>query len=246
MRLASLLLLACFAAPVAARAGALDELCRQAGGTDCDRPRGYAHPAGWIVDGSCLADRRFTAAQFRAALDEAARKLSPKISVSNGGCLADYNPGWARELTDFLRKNPVRVSCPAFDPASRPCADQQKIPGSGGDIRILNVGPCLAEGGTGLSGVLFHETLHAAGADNLPLEQHNQGGDLPQYVFVTDRVYGTEALCYLGVDPARRKQVNLLQCRAAVNYGNDRPDRALCSGFNTSFYDTIPPGFLKH
>ena len=246
MRLASLILLAAVLAPAAARAGALDELCRQSGGADCERPRGYVHPAGWIVDGSCLQDRRFTPAQLRAALDSAARKFSPKISVAEGGCLADYNPAWAQELTTFLHANPVRITCPSYDPASRPCADQSKVAGSGGDIRILNAGPCLAEDGTGLSGLIFHETLHAAGADSLPVEQHNKAGELPQYVFVTDRVYGTEALCYLGTNPARRKQVNILQCRSAVNYENERPDRALCSGFGTDFYDTIPIGFLKH
>lgn len=239
-------MLAVSLAPGKARAGALGELCRQAGGDGCDRPRGYVHPAGWIVDESCLQDRRFTAAQFRAALDAAARKFSPKIAVSDGGCLADYNPAWARELTSFLHANPVRISCPAFDPASRPCADQGKVEGTGGEIRILNAGPCLADVGTGLAGLIFHETLHADGADNLPLEQHNKAGELAQYVFVTDRVYGTEALCFLGVNPARRKEVNILQCRAAVNYENERPDRALCSGFGTQFYDTIPIGLLKH
>jgi hypothetical protein len=246
MKAATMLLLAAAFAPCSARAGTLNELCRQAGGADCERPRGYVHPAGWIVDGSCLQDQRFTAAQFRAALDEAARKFSPDIPVSNGGCLADYNPAWARKLTSFLHSNPVSISCPSYDPAGRPCADQSRAEGSGGAIRILNIGPCMTEGGTGLAGTLFHETLHAAGADNLPVEQHNQAGELAQYVFVTDRVYGTEALCFIGVDPARRKKVSLLQCRAAVNYENERPDRALCAGFGTEFYDTIPIGFLKH
>ncbi|HXS99082.1 MAG TPA: hypothetical protein VN915_00235, partial [Elusimicrobiota bacterium] len=86
---------------------------------------------------------------------------------------------------------------------------------------------------------------HAVGADNLPLEKHNAAWELPQFVFVTDRVYGTEALCFLGVAPETRKQVNILQCKAAVNYENDHPDRALCSGFNTVFYDTVPPGTSK-
>jgi hypothetical protein len=246
MRIALVYLLAAALAPATARAGALSELCRQAGGSDCDRPRGYVHPAGWIVDGSCLQDKRFTAAQLRAALDEAALKFSPDIPVSNGGCLSDYNPSWARELTAFLHANPVRITCPSYDPASRPCADQSKAEGSGGEIRILNAGPCLDDVGTGLAGLIFHETLHADGADSLPLEKHNQAGELPQYVFVTDRVYGTEALCFYGVNPARRKEVNILQCRTAVNYQNERPDRALCSGFGTQFYDTIPIGLLKH
>jgi hypothetical protein len=246
MRFSCLLLLAAALLPAPARASAIGDLCRQNGGSDCEKPRGYVHPAGWIVDGSCLQDARFTPAQLRAALDEAARKFSPKVPVSAGGCLADYNPAWAKELTDFLHTTPVRISCPAYDPAGRPCADEGASPGFGPEIHIRNAGPCLAEGGTGLAGLLFHETLHAAGADNLPLERHNKAGELPQYAFVTDRIYGTEALCFLGVDPAKRKQVNILQCRAAVNYENDHPDRALCSGFSTEFYDTIPPGFLKH
>jgi hypothetical protein len=241
----ALLLILAFAA-ASARAGALGDLCRQSGGADCDAPRGYVHAAGWIVDGNCLRDKRFTPAQFRAALDEAARKFSPNVPVSKGGCLADYNPAWAKEITTFLHANPVRITCPAYDPKSRPCADHTKMEGSGGEIRVLNAGPCLAEEGTGLAGLIFHETLHADGADNLTLEQHNKAGELPQYVFVTDRVYGTEALCFLGTSPARREYVNILQCRAAVNYERERPDRELCSGFNTVFYDTVPPGFLKH
>lgn len=246
MKFAIALLLAAGPLPSSAGAQVLKELCRQAGGADCDAPRGYVHPAGWIVDASCLRDKRFTAAQLRAALDAAARKFSPSVPVSKGGCLADYNPQWAKELTAFLHANPVRITCPAYDPKTRTCADHRKVEGSGGEMRILNVGPCLDEKGTGLAGTLFHETLHAAGADSLPLEQHNKAGELPQYVFVTDRVYGTEALCFLGVKPETREMVNILQCRTAVNYENERPDRALCSGFNTVFYDTVPPGFLKH
>jgi hypothetical protein len=244
MRIAALLL-AVALAPALARAGALGDLCRQSGGADCDAPRDYVHPAGWIVDASCLRDKRFTAAQFRAALDAAARKFSPTLPVSSGACLSEYNPQWAREITAFLHANPVRISCPAYDPKSRFCADHMKIEGSGGLMRILNIGLCMEEKGTGLAGTLFHETLHAVGADNLPLEKHNAAYDLPQFEFVTDRVYGTEALCFLGTAPETRKKVNLLQCRAAVDYENDRPDHALCSGFNTVFYDTVPPGTSK-
>jgi hypothetical protein len=145
----ALLLILAFAA-ASARAGALGDLCRQSGGADCDAPRGYVHAAGWIVDGNCLRDKRFTPAQFRAALDEAARKFSPNVPVSKGGCLADYNPAWAKEITTFLHANPVRITCPAYDPKSRPCADHTKMEGSGGEIRVLNAGPCLAEEGTGL------------------------------------------------------------------------------------------------
>lgn len=207
----------------------------------------YAHPAGWIVDERCLRDERFTPAQLRAALDLAARKMSPTAPVAEGGCLSEYNPRWAAELTEFLKTKTVTILCPAFDPAARKCASHEATgDGTGGIVRLLNVKPCMAEEGTGLSGTLFHETLHAAGADNLPLEQHNQAGELPQYVFVTDRVYGTEALCYLGVDPAKRKMVNLLQCRAAVNYESDGSPRHRCEGFGMQFYDSIPPGFLKH
>jgi hypothetical protein len=244
MRLAFAFILALL--PALARAQALTELCRRSGVADCDAPRGFVHPAGWIVDGSCLGDKRFTAAQFRAALDSAARKFSPNVPVSKGGCLADYNPSWAKEIATFLHANPIHITCPAYDPTAKVCADHRKIDGSGGEVRILNVGPCMDEKGTGLAGTLFHETLHAAGADNLPLEKHNNAGDLPQYVFVTDRVYGTEALCFLGVAPETRARVNILQCRAAVNFENEHPDRALCSGFSAVFYDTIPPGFLKH
>ena len=245
MKLLLALVLAAVVLPAAARAQTMAELCRQAGGSDCEAPRGYVHPAGWIVDPSRLQDKRFTPAQLRAALDEAARKFSPSLPVSNGGCLAAYNKSRAKELTAFLHANPVLIKCPAYDPIAVTCADYTKTPSAGGIIRILNVGPCLDENTTGLAGTMFHETLHADGADSLPVEKHNNAVDLPQYVFVTDRVYGTESLCFLGVDARYRKQVNILQCRAAVNYQNERPDPKLCSGFNTVFYDTIPPSTTK-
>jgi len=210
------------------------------------RAGAYRHPAGWIVDESCLADKRFTPAQFKRALDAAARKMSPDVPVAQGGCLSEYNPAWARELAGFVKAKTVLIICPAYDETSRTCASHEKTDdGTGGVVRLRNVAACLAEGGTGLAGVLFHETLHADGADNFPLEKHNKAGELPQYEFVSDRVYGTEALCFLGVEPATRKQVNLLQCRAAVNYMADGSPRHRCEGFNLSFYDTVP-GFLKH
>ena len=249
MRLEALLVLTLAAAfaPAPARAGALEELCRQ-DGKACPHPEGFVHPAGWIVDGNCLEGRGVTAAEFRASLDKAARMFSTSRHVSEGGCLADYNPAWAQRLTQFLQSTPIRITCPAYDPTSRRYLEYEADTGGGpgGTIRIRNIASCLAEGGTGLAGAIFHETLHAAHADNLPLERHNLAGELPQYVFVTDRVYGTEALCFFGGDPATKKRVNLLQCRAALNYDNDHPDRALCSGFSTEFYDTVPIGFLKH
>jgi hypothetical protein len=257
---APLLLSLLFAAlPAAARASALGELCANAGAESCPRGKPRSSPSlepgaffpdagGWLVEGRCLKDKRFSAAELRSALAAAARKLSPGVPVSAGGCLSLYNPGWARDVGALLRSGRVRLTCPEPEPGTRACADfsDDREPERGGVIRILNVGPCLAEAGTGLAGVIFHETLHAARADNLPLEEHNKAGELPQYVFVTDRIYGTESLCFLGVDPAKRRSTNLLQCLAAIRYENDRPERALCGGFGTDFYDTIPPGFLKH
>ena len=244
MKAALFLILALTSA--SAHAGALGELCRQSGGSDCDAPKTVVHPAGWIVDANCLNDQRWTAGELRLAFNLAAKKFAADVPVSQGGCLSEYNPSWAKELTTFLHANPVHVTCPSYDPKEKFCADYTKSATSGGTLRLLNAGACV-DGAKieGLASTIFHEPLHADGADSLPTEKHNKAGELPQYAFVTDRVYGTEALCFSGMNPKTRKQVNILQCRTAVNYLNDSPKKALCEGFNTSFYDTIPPSTIK-
>jgi hypothetical protein len=214
--------------------------CVLASGSD----RYYVHRAGWIVDSACFHDKRWTAAELRSALDLAARKFSPAPAAA-GGCLADYNPGWAKEMTDRLWTDWLYVRCPSsYDPASSTCANARPFDDGeqkGTEISLLNAKPCLDPKGTGFAGILFHETLHADGADSFPVEKHNDVQHVPQFIMVKDRVYATEALCFLP-----KEQVNILQCRTATDYNVEHPDRALCAGFNHVFYDVQPPGFFKH
>jgi hypothetical protein len=204
--------------------------------------RAYVHPAGWVVDPRCFADKRFDAREFLDALTTAARKMDPEIPVENGGCLGTYNPAFGREMKDQVWTNHMYVQCPQnYDRTEWTCADEGSrdayLGGPSGYqkgyyrmISLRNISGCTVKGSTGLSGTLFHETLHAVGADNVPVEVHNSH-DRPQIEFIRDRVYGTEATCYLG------PKANLLQCRAAVAYDADRPRYDLCRGFSAVFTD---------
>jgi hypothetical protein len=216
--------------------------------------RAYVHPAGYVVDPRCLSDKRFPAQDILDALTTAGRKMDPGISSQAGGCMGTYNPEWGGELKDQVWKNRMYVQCPQnYDQNSLTCADEADrdayIHDAQGNMRreekyyrmisLRNVMLCTGKGTTGLGGTLFHESLHAAGADNMPLEVHNQAwGDRKQYEFIRDRVYGTEDVCFLG------KEANIVQCRNAVAYNSDAPRYDLCKGFSAVFTD-MPPGTIK-
>ncbi len=214
----------------------------------------YAHPAGWLVDPRCFADRRFTAQQFIDALSVASKKMDPAVSSEKGGCLGDYNPEWARELKEQVWSLRMVVQCPQnFDATSRTCADEASrdayLTDAAGRSRraadyyrmitVRNIAGCTVAGSSGLAGTLFHETLHGAGADSVPTEEHNKAWEREQIHFIYDRVYGTEATCFFG------KEANIIQCRQAAGYHTDAPRYELCKGFSAVFTD-MPPGFLKH
>ncbi|MBI5211223.1 MAG: hypothetical protein HY927_14720 [Elusimicrobia bacterium] len=219
----------------------------------------FVHPKGWVVDQRCLRDKRFSRSDLMNGLDKAWRKMSPAVSVGQGGCLSHFNPWWGKELVDAVWEKNMHLACPEFDPGDSSCADRGTrdayvVDDKGFTTRLAdginllslrNVGRCLGPGGTGLAGVVFHESLHAAGADNFSTQKHNKAWDLEQYVFVRNRVYAAEAVCFFGTDPGRRQLANILQCRATVEYHADDPRQHLCEGFGTSFTD-LPAGFIKH
>lgn len=221
----------------------------------------YVHPKGWIVDARCFEDSRFTGRELLAALDAAWKKLDPSTPASAGGCLGTFNPTWGRELVERVWDGHMHVSCPGYDATETTCAHHEKrdhyyrdergfsrrLEGYYNLLVIRNVERCARSfDSSGLAGVLFHETLHGAGADNLSTEQHNKAWNLEQYVFVRDRVYGTEAVCFFGFDPKKRPFVNVTQCRNTVSFGNPSPDPGLCREFDASYTDRMPQGFLKH
>ncbi|MBI5884142.1 MAG: hypothetical protein HZB91_13690 [Elusimicrobia bacterium] len=208
------------------------------------RQQAFVHPGGWVVDKRCLEDSRISRTEFLAALTAAHRRMDPSVKVRSGGCLGEFNPEWGRELTDAVWSRRVHVSCPPYDKESKTCAHYS--PRQNSQVLVMgNFGRCVGPETTGLAGVLFHETLHAAGADNYSTEKHNRSWDMEQYIFVSDRVYGAEATCFWGTDPRLRTQVNILQCKKTVSYDASNPRHDLCEGFNTSFTD-IPAGFIKH
>lgn len=221
----------------------------------------YVHPKGWVVDARCFEDPRFTGRELLGALDAAWRKFDPATPAERGGCLGTFNPPWGRELVSAVWERRLHVSCPRYDLAESVCAHHERrdhyftdergysrrVEGYYGVLVLRNAERCMkAFDSSGLAGILFHESLHGAGADNFSTEQHNQAWSLEQYVFVRDRVYGAEATCFFGVDPAKRKFVNVLQCRATAGFGRDNPPRALCDDFDASFSNLLPQGFLKH
>jgi hypothetical protein len=195
-----------------------------------------------------------------AALEAAWRKMDPAAPSGRGGCLGEFNPEWGRELTVAVWDRRMHVSCPAHDPAETTCAhhesrdDYERGPDgfmrrAPWDIHLLvmrNAGRCMGQGTPGLAGILFHETLHAAGADNFPVEQHNKAWELEQWVFVKDRVYGAEAVCFFGVEPSLRPLVNVFQCRYTERDRAGAPRLDLCRSFGASFTNLRPAGFLKH
>jgi len=210
------------------------------------RAKAYVHPRGWVVDERCFQDSRFSQAEFLAALDTVYRKMSPSVSVARGGCLSEFNPEWGRELTESPWEWKMRVSCGGFDSGAKTCASVSKT-GDSRRINIKNVSRCMTPRGSGLAGVLFHETLHAAGVDNYKTAKHNKAWELPQFEFVGDRVYAAEAICFFGVEEENRPLVNFLQCKRVVEYGvRGEIPREKCEGFDASFTDRLPPGFLKH
>ena len=217
--------------------------------------RAFVHSAGWVVDVRCFSDSRFTANELTDALTKTARMIDPNLPIEHGGCLGTYNPEWAAALKEEIWTNRVRITCPPekYLGAATQCASagpEAYSNGAGGLdefqlITIKKIGDCLGADTSGLAGVLLHETLHATGADNTGVASHNEAWRRGQLEFVQDRVYGTEALCAFAGNPARKKWVNLLQCRAAVSYRAKTPRRDLCVGFGTSFTD-MPMGAVKH
>ena len=210
----------------------------------------YVASEGWLVDPRCLRDSRFGPQELLGALKTASRKMNPAVPLSQGGCLGTYNPDWARELTAQVWSRRVAVECPAWSAAETPCGEEtaQDSDSSGESdaggashlIVIEDAAPCLKSKNLGLPAFLFHEFLHAAGADSVPLSQHDDP-NVSQYAFARDRVYGTEFLCFLP-----KSQVNVVQCRDAVSYETNSPRYDLCrTGFSTNFTSNPPAYFLE-
>lgn len=206
----------------------------------------WVHPRGWTVDSRCLQDARFKTGEVAAALEAAWKKLDPGTPLGRGGCLSHFNPAWGRALAAAVWDHEMHLACPSHDPASNTCASHMAYHGNVRMLSLGNVERCLGAGGSGLAGVVFHETLHGADADNFSTEKHNAAWELPQYQWIYDAVYGAEAVCFFGADPGQRRFVNIVQCRGVVGRGVSEPSRELCRDFAASFTDQRPMGFIKH
>jgi hypothetical protein len=227
---------------------------------DGQEGKAYVHPGGWLIDARCFSDQRFKPRDLLGALDAVQAKIDPAVGADRGGCLSKFNPEWGAELVAASWDKALYVDCPPYDAAESDgtCASQDSqgirvTRGASGyrretELAVLSledVAGCTGDGTTGFAGVLFHEFLHAAGADNYPTEKHNTAWKLQDHVFVSDRVYGAEALCFFGVDGAHSDLVHVMQCRQTVAYHARAPHYELCRGFGASFTD-IPAKFIKH
>jgi len=207
------------------------------------------HRHGWVVAGRCFTDTRFSQSDLLTALEVAWRKMDPELAVSAGGCLSEFNPKWGRELQDAVWSRRMRVRCPTYNSESRICAHRSERDSYGRVYNLLvvdNVQRCMDSDGSGLAGVMFHESLHAAHADNYATAKHNKAWELPQFQFVGDRIYAAEAVCFFAHDPKQRPLVNFLQCKRVIEHHVLEPDLALCKDFDLSFTDHRAPGFIKH
>lgn len=203
----------------------------------------WAHPAGWLVDERCFQDPRFDARRLKAALDEATNKLGP-------ACLGRYNPDWSKDLLRKLAGFRPQLRCPQdYDIRGGTCADFETRRSSGKAypvISLRNMRNCLGPKSSDFAGTLFHEFLHAAGADNFPTEKHNKSFTLPQIEFVKDKVYGAEAFCFLAPKPDMRQYVHFYQCHGVVSPGGVANPAETCRDFNRNFTDVPAFGLFQH
>ena len=212
-----------------------------------DEGKDYVHPRGWVIERRCFNDARFTARELVDAVEAAWKRMDPKTSVAKGGCLSKFNPEWGAELVGKVWDRSFYISCGAPDTAKF-CAQTFEETRPQRELIVLrDVKGCMGPETTGLAGTIFHESLHAAGADNLSTVQHNEAWKLEQYKFVQDRVYGTEALCFFGTAKSRKRRnlVNLSQCVRAAEYNTFHGREELCQQFPASYSQT-PAGFFKH
>lgn len=230
--------------------------------TNPDGRRVFVHRRGWMIQEECLSDSRFAGDELLAAFDAAFVKMDPGVRSLPRGCLGRLNPDWARELEDFLWDQRTVVSCPPAPPTPEACADTAHLswtvthPATRRPlsvpyhlIRLIDPVPCVVSGGSGLPGLIFHETLHAARTPMLPAAEHNAIHAVSQARYVEDLIYAAEATCFFGVVAAARPRVNLLQCLATVRHHADEPLEEWCRSrsFGTSFTGLAPfPGFGRH
>jgi len=216
------------------------------------KQQAYVHPKGWVVDPRCFQDSRFSKTELMQALDLVSRKFSPAVGVESGGCLGKYNPAWGRKLGDLVWDNHMHLACPplSYGPTApsgaRFCALHETISDGYHLLSLLDIARCHGCP-SWLAGIIFHEALHAAGADNLPTEEHNRVAvDSVKMIFMRDRVYSTTALCFLGSSQDWRQHVNPMMCRLAAEYGNDSPAaRDACAEFPSNFTNLLPPCMLS-
>ncbi len=215
----------------------------------------YVHPKGWIVDPRCFQDDRFTRKQLLEALDLVWRKMSPAAPLASGGCLSRYNPVWGKELVNAIWERRMHISCPRLDSSSRNmqcgatarCAEHEARSDGQNVLHLLAIDRCMGCP-SALAGIIFHEALHAAGADNFSTEEHNRAVlNSSQMGFMRDRVYATMALCFLGPDPEFRRYVNPVMCRNAAAYlRSEPPAQDPCLDFDSFYTNALPNCFLTH
>jgi hypothetical protein len=203
----------------------------------------YVHQHGWLIREDCVF--HYGGNSLLDFMTTAWNKMNPAIGPSKGGCMSVFNPGKGQGWIDDIWTRRIILTCDQAGSSGDTCAATRKVRmGQGGgeyrEIALMNVGSCDQPGGTGVPGIIFHETLHAL--DVTARSDHNSPENMSQVQFVQDQVYGAEMVCFYGMDAKTRKDVNIVQC---TDLADGDPNNK-CNGFNAEFSDYLRAGIYKH
>lgn len=199
----------------------------------------FRHPRGWTVHESCFGS--FAGEDVGAILDEAWRKIDPALRLDGGGCLGEYNPRWAHEAAGVLRGGRVLLVCsPGTSCAATSFSHRYRgaygpegfrraspVGEKWATIGLQDVVGCRDGNRMSFASIVFHETLHAAGAPVVNPLAHDASWRTHD---PSDVIYSAQAVCFEG--PGSAYGTTGAQCRAVVERGGaGAAARRLCARF---------------
>lgn len=200
------------------------------------------HPRGWVVHESCFD--RFAGEDVAVILEEAWKRIDPARGLAAGGCLGEHNRRWAGEVAAKLSAGRVLVTCYS----GRGCAVTSSAHryrgthGPGGfqrtsatgerweTIGLEDVVNCRDAMRVSFPSILFHETLHAAGAPMVNPLAHDASWRSHD---PSDVIYSAQAVCF--EPPGSRYGTTVAQCEAVARHGAPgAPTTRLCARFGAT------------
>ncbi len=198
------------------------------------------HPRGWVVHESCF--NRFAGENVVSILEEAWKRIDPSGRTGREACLGKYNPRWASEVAAKVSSGRVLITCGGGKGCAVTGASHRYRGTHGPDgfkrtstmgerwetIALEDVVNCRAVNGMSFPSIVFHETLHAAGAPMVNPLAHDASW---RAYDATDVIYSAQATCFY--PPGSTYRTTTAQCEAVVRHGNPNAQTAsLCVGFN--------------